>query len=174
MIPDVSTLPAEEVRTMTRRFRADPQDLWDLWTTAPGIEQWWGPPGFAVTVQGLDLRVGGTLRYVMTAVDPQMVAFMQSHGMPVATPAQVTYTEVSPLRRLAYAHLVDFVPGLAAYSTALAVEFSTSAGVVDMRLSFQRMHDAEWSERQCMGWEQELGRLDDLLATSGKGQVLSA
>lgn len=172
MIPDVSTLPAGEVFVMTRRFRADPQDIWDLWTTAKGIEQWWGPPGFSVTVQQIDLRAGGMLRYTMTAVDPEMVAFMQSHGMPTATPAEITYSEVTPLRRLAYAHLVDFVPGQPPYSTALAVDFSDAGGVVDMQLTFQRMHDAEWTERQRMGWDQELGRLDALLVATGKGEVV--
>lgn len=172
MSPDVASLPAGEVFVMTRRFRADPQDIWDLWTTANGIEQWWGPPGFAVTVQEIDLRAGGMLRYTMTAVDPQMIAFMQSHGMPTATPAQVTYTEVAPLCRLAYDHLVDFVPGQKPYATALAVDFTTDAGVVDMVLTFQRLHDAEWTERQRMGWEQELGRLDALLLATGKGAVL--
>jgi uncharacterized protein YndB with AHSA1/START domain len=166
MIQDVATLPEGQRFTMTRRFRAPLQDLWALWTTATGIESWWGPPGFAVTVQAIDLRPGGTLRYTMTAVAPEMVAFMQANGMPTATPAEVTYSEVTPLRRLAYAHLVDFVPGVAPYSTALAVDFRQDGGQAEMVLTFQRMHDAEWSERQRMGWELELGKLEAILATA--------
>jgi uncharacterized protein YndB with AHSA1/START domain len=163
MIPDVSTLPQGETFTMTRRFRADLSELWALWTTARGIESWWGPPGFAVTVQGIDLRAGGMLHYTMTAQRPEMVAFMRANGMPVATQAQITYAEVSPMRRLAYAHLVDFVPGVAPYSTALAVDFSAQGDLAEMQLTFQRMHDAEWTERQRMGWQLELGKLADLL-----------
>ena len=163
MIPDVSTLPPGETFSLTRRFRADLSQLWALWTTAKGIESWWGPTGFAVTVQGIDLRAGGMLHYTMTAHQPQMVAFMQANGMPVATQAQITYAEVTPLKRLAYAHLVDFVPGVAPYSTALAVDFSAHGDLAEMRLTFQRMHDAEWSERQRMGWELELGKLAAIL-----------
>ncbi|MEO8243807.1 MAG: SRPBCC domain-containing protein [bacterium] len=163
MIPDVSTLPEGEVFTMTRRFRATLPDLWALWTTARGIERWWGPPGFAVTVQSIDLRTGGQLHYTMTAHQPEMVAFMQANGMPVSTPSQVTYGEVTPLKRLAYSHLVDFVPGQTPYSTALAVEFHAEGDTSEMQLTFQRMHDAEWSERQRMGWDLELGKLADLL-----------
>ena len=163
MIPDVSTLPQGQRFTMTRRFRATLNDLWALWTTAKGIESWWGPPGFAVTVQSIDLRAGGMLHYTMTAHQPEMVAFMQANGMPTATPAQITYAEVTPLKRLAYSHLVDFVPGVAPYSTELAVDFSQDGALAQMALTFQRMHDAEWSERQRMGWEQELGKLAALL-----------
>ncbi len=151
MIPDVSTLPAGEVFTMTRRFRASLSDLWALWTTAKGIESWWGPPGFAVTVQSIDLQPGGLLHYTMTAHQPEMVAFMQANNMPVATKAQITYGEVTPLKRLAYSHLVDFVPGQAPYSTALAVDFRAEGDIAEMHLTFQRMHDAEWTETAAHG-----------------------
>ena len=167
MIPDVSTLPEGERFSMTRRFRVPVADLWALWTTAHGIESWCGPPGFAVTVHSIDLRVGGALAYTMTAHQPEMVAFMLANGMPTATPAQVTYTEVTPLKRLAYAHPVDFVPGVAPYHTTLAVEFSAEGDESEMRLTFQHMHDAEWTERQRMGWEMELGKLAALLAAAG-------
>lgn len=163
MIPDVATLPIGEVFTMTRRFRVPVADLWDLWTTARGIERWWGPPGFAVTVQSIDLRAGGQLHYTMSAQAPEMVAFMQTNGMPVDTKAQISYAEVSPLQRLAYSHLVDFVPGVAPYHTALAVDFTTQGDDAEMHLTFQRMHDAEWSERQRMGWQLELDKLEAAL-----------
>ena len=78
MIPDLSTLPDGNRFTITRRFRAPLADLWALWTTAQGIERWWGPPGFAVIVQSIDLRVSGTLAYTMTAHQPEMVGFMQA------------------------------------------------------------------------------------------------
>ena len=166
MIPDVSTLPVGQRFTMTRRFRASLADLWALWTTAKGIESWWGPPGFAVTVQSIDLRTGGQLRYTMTAHQPDMVAFMQANGMPVETRAVITYAEVTPMMRLAYAHLVDFVPGVAPYSTALAVDFQALGDQAEMRLTFQRMHDDTWSERQRMGWELELGKLAAVLGSA--------
>jgi uncharacterized protein YndB with AHSA1/START domain len=155
-----------------RRYRAALADLWALWTTPEGVESWWGPPGFAVTVQDMDLRPGGALRYTMTAVAAETVAFMQKAGMPVATPASATYDAVTPMTRLAYRHLVDFVPGRAPYETRMVVDFLPEGDAVLMRLTFDRMHDAEWSERQRMGWELELGKLATLLAERDLGQVL--
>ena len=163
MIPDVATLPEGDRFTMTRRYRATLADLWALWTTAKGIESWWGPPGFAVTVQDIDLRVGGKLHYTMTAHQAEMVAYMKANGMATATACEIVYSEVSPLKRLAYENLVDFVPGVAPYFTALAVDFSAHGDAAEMRLTFQRMHDADWDARQRMGWEQELGKLTAIL-----------
>ena len=59
----------------------------------------WGPQGLAVTVQQMDLRPGGTLYYTMTAMAPQMVAFMQANGMLTATAAQITCDEALPMKR---------------------------------------------------------------------------
>ena len=65
----------------------------------PSIVRWWGPQGLAVTVQQTDLRPGGVLLYAMTAVAPQMVAFMQANGMLTATAAQITCDEALPIKR---------------------------------------------------------------------------
>src|SRR5262252_9620085 len=91
--------------TLERMYRAELQDVWDLWTTKDGIESWWGPGGFAVKVHKLDLRPGGELLYAMTAIDPPQVNFMKKAGMPLTTEARITFTEIVPLRRLAYVHL---------------------------------------------------------------------
>ena len=159
--------------TMERRYRAELPDLWALWTTPAGLESWWGPPGFAVTVQAMDLAPGGTLSYTMTAVAPDMVAFMQKNGMATATPCAATYDAVTPMTRLAYRNLVDFVPNHAPYHTRTVVEFQPESSAILMRLTFDQMHDAEWSERQRMGWELELGKLATLLAKRGLGEVLA-
>src|SRR5262245_3403177 len=63
--------------TLERTYRAELQDVWDLWTTKDGIESWWGPGGFAVTVRKLDLRPGGQLLYAMTAIDPPQIEFLK-------------------------------------------------------------------------------------------------
>lgn len=145
--------------TLERVYRADIQDVWDLWTTKDGIESWWGPGGFVVTVRKLDLRPGGELLYAMTAIDPPQVAFMKKAGMPLTTEACITFTEVVPRRRLAYVHLADFIPGVEPYDVATVVELHATSEGVRMVLTFDAMHSDEWTERAVMGWESELGKL---------------
>ena len=155
--------------SLERVYRADVQDVWDLWTTKDGIESWWGPGGFAVTVRKLDLRPGGELLYVMTAIDPPQIAFMKKAGMPISQEYRITYTGIAPLRRLAYVHLADFIPGVAPYDVATVVELQRVAEGVRMSLTFDAMHSDEWTQRAVMGWTSELGRLDAVIAARKGG-----
>lgn len=155
--------------TLERVYPADVQDVWDLWTTKDGIESWWGPGGFAVTVQKLDLRPGGELLYSMTAIGPPQIEFMKKAGMPLTQELRITFTEIIPLRRLAYTHLTDFIPGVEPYDVATVVELQRVAEGVRMTLSFDAMHSDEWTERAVMGWNSQLGKLDRLIAVPRAG-----
>ena len=150
--------------TLERTYKASLQDVWDLWTTKEGIESWWGPDGFSVKVRKLDLRPGGELHYAMTATAPPQIEFMKKAGMPLTTEAKLTYTEVSPPRRLAYTHLADFIPGVEPYRVAHLIELTPLSDSVRMVLTFDAMHDEEWTNRAKMGWEMEFGKLAKALA----------
>ena len=161
---DRTASPASRRRiTIQRTFRAPIEDVWDLWTTKEGIESWWGPDGFSVKVRKLDLRPGGELLYAMTATAPPQVEFMKKAGMPLTTEARITYTEVTPRRRLAYTHLADFIPGVAPYDVAHLVELHHTARGVRMVLTIDAMHDDVWTQRAVAGWESELGKLARVL-----------
>jgi uncharacterized protein YndB with AHSA1/START domain len=149
--------------TLERTFDGTIEEVWDLWTTAEGIESWWGPDGFTVKVLELDLRAEGHLTYAMTATAPPQVAFMKQAGMPLTTRTRVDYTEVTRHRRLAYLNHADFIPGVAPYKTAMAVDLTVAPGGVRMVLTVDPMHDEVWTQRMAAGWESQLGRLTQLL-----------
>jgi uncharacterized protein YndB with AHSA1/START domain len=148
---------------LERTYRAELQDVWDLWTTKDGIESWWGPGGFAVTVRKLDLRPGGQLLYAMTAIDPPQIEFLKKAGMPLTQEARITFTVIEPLRRLSYIHLADFIPGVDPYDVATVVELLPTADGVRMILTFDAMHSDEWTKLATMGWESELEKLAAVL-----------
>ena len=154
--------------SIQRTYAASINEAWALWTTKSGIESWWGPEGFDVTVTSLDLRPGGELVYLMTAAAPELVAFTKRAGMPLSTECRVTYTEVSPPSRLAYKTLADFVPGVAPYEVATVVELKATADGVKLIVTFDAMHDDDWTERARAGHESQMRKLDALLAASGK------
>jgi uncharacterized protein YndB with AHSA1/START domain len=149
--------------TIERVYAATLEDVWSLWTTREGIESWWGPDGFVVAVRDLDLRAGGELRYAMTAVAADTVAFMRAQGMPITTEARLRYTEVVPRHRLAWLHAVDFIPGVAPYVVGSAIELSRTSAGVRLVMTLDRMHDDVWTQRAAMGWESELGKLGRVL-----------
>ncbi|HET9847729.1 MAG TPA: SRPBCC domain-containing protein [Candidatus Dormibacteraeota bacterium] len=159
------TSQARPTRTVTleRTFDAALEDVWELWTTKDGIESWWGPDGFSVRVNQLELRPGGELLYAMTATAPDQIEFMRKTGMPQTTETRIIYTEIIPRQRLAYQNIVDFVPGVTPYEVATVVEFQKTAQGVRMVLTMDAMHNDQWTQMAVMGWESELGKLSKVL-----------
>jgi uncharacterized protein YndB with AHSA1/START domain len=162
MTKKTATAPKRKI-IIERTYKAPIEDVWDLWTTKDGIESWWGPEGFSVKVQKLDLRPGGELKYTMTAVAPAQIEFMKKAGMPLTTEARITYTEIAPGQRLAYENWVDFIPGVESYAVATLVELHPSDDGVRMVLTLDAMHDEQWTNRAVMGWEGELAKLAKVL-----------
>jgi uncharacterized protein YndB with AHSA1/START domain len=150
--------------TLERTYSSTLEDVWELWTTKDGIESWWGPDGFSVKVHTIDLRPQGKLTYAMIATAAPQIAFMKKAGMPLLTEAEITYTEVERLTRLAYDHLTDFIPGVAPYSVATTVDFRQTKEGVKMLLTIDPMHDQTWTGRMVAGWDSELGKLEKTIA----------
>lgn len=150
--------------TIDRTVEASVEDVWALWTTKEGLESWWGPEGFTTEVHEIDVRVGGRLRYAMTAVAPEQVAFLGRAGMPLTTEQRVSYQDVVPHRRLAYTSLADFIPGVAPYDLATVVELHPNGQGVRMVLTIDALHDDRWTKMAVMGWESQLGKLAKMLA----------
>jgi uncharacterized protein YndB with AHSA1/START domain len=157
------TQPARRRVSIERTFNAAIEDVWELWTTKEGIESWWGPDGFIVKVDRLNFRSGGELVYAMTATAPEQIAFLKKAGMPLTQLARVTYTQVVPLKRLAFTQLADFIPNVKPYEVAMTVDFDPTPGGVRMVLTLDAMHDEQWTKLAVMGWESELGKLAKLL-----------
>ncbi len=139
------------------------KDVWSLWTTKEGIESWWGPDGFEVKVRRLDFHLGGELLYAMTATAPDQIEFMKKAGMPLTTESLVRYTDVVPLKRLAFTQMADFIPGVKPYEVATTVEFEMIPEGVRLVLTLDAMHDEHWTKMAVMGWENELANLGRVL-----------
>jgi uncharacterized protein YndB with AHSA1/START domain len=71
------TLPTDEQILITREFVAPKHLVYKAWTTPELVKRWWNAKRGEVTVAEIDLRVGGTWRYVMVTGDGFEVGF---HG----------------------------------------------------------------------------------------------
>lgn len=150
--------------TLERTFDASVKEVWDLWTTREGIESWWGPEGFEVEVRQLELREGGGMEYAMRATGADQIDYMKKAGMPLITVHQLTFTEVTPGTRLAYTALADFIPGVEPYEMKTAIDFTTAPDGARIVLTFDAMHDDQWTRLAVMGREGELDRLAEILS----------
>jgi len=84
----IVTLPTDEEILITREFDAPPHLVYKAWTTPELVKRWWAGKRGEVTSVEIDLRVGGTWRYVMLASEGFEVAF---HG---------EYREIVPGERI--------------------------------------------------------------------------
>lgn len=151
--------------TLERTYKASIAELWDLWTTKDGFESWWGPDGFRVEVQRLEARMGGAVHYVMIADSPEMIAAMKQTGRPGSTESRATFTVFQPQTRLSLTHRIDFVPGVTAYDSTMAVEFVPSGDRVRMIVTLDPMHDEQMTRMAVMGFTSQLGNLDKRFAS---------
>ena len=71
------TLPTDEQILITREFDAPKHLVYQAWTTPELVKRWWSGQRGEMTVVEIDLRVGGTWRYVLAAEGGFDVAF---HG----------------------------------------------------------------------------------------------
>jgi uncharacterized protein YndB with AHSA1/START domain len=112
------TLPTDEQILITREFAAPKHVVYKAWTTPELVERWWAGRRGKMTVTEIDLRVGGTWRYVLVTEGGFEVGFhgefreivpnerivttevyegAEAQGMPVSDAPinTVTFTEVN-------------------------------------------------------------------------------
>jgi uncharacterized protein YndB with AHSA1/START domain len=92
------TLPTDEQILITREFDAPKHLVYMAWTTPELVRRWWNAKRGEVTVAEIDLRVGGTWRYVMVTDDGFEVAF---HG---------EYREIVPNERIVSTEVYEGAP----------------------------------------------------------------
>jgi len=92
------TFPTDTQILITREFDAPKHLVYRAWTTPELIERWWSGERGQVTKAEVDLRVGGTWRYVMIANEGDEVAF---HG---------EFRELVPHERIVNTEIYEGVP----------------------------------------------------------------
>jgi uncharacterized protein YndB with AHSA1/START domain len=110
------TLPTDEQILITREFDAPKDLVWKAWTTPELVKRWWGAKRGEVTLAEIDLRVGGTWRYVAVTPDGYEVAF---HG---------EYREIVPNERLVSTEAFEGVPDPDANATVNTATFTEEDG----------------------------------------------
>ncbi|NGX98809.1 MAG: SRPBCC domain-containing protein, partial [Candidatus Afipia apatlaquensis] len=126
-----------------RIYDASIEDVWALWTTKEGLEEWFAPEGMRVEMTALQLRVGGAFDYVMTAVGAEQVAYLANLDMRQTARVSGRLVEIVRHRRLRIRFDMDFVPGVETYPYDMLVEMSVEAGRVRMVLTADRHPDPE-------------------------------
>jgi uncharacterized protein YndB with AHSA1/START domain len=92
------SLPTDEQILITREFDAPKHLVYKAWTTPELVKRWWGAKRGEVRVADIELRVGGTWRYVGVMEDGSEIAF---HG---------EYREIVPNERIVSTEVFEGMP----------------------------------------------------------------
>jgi uncharacterized protein YndB with AHSA1/START domain len=92
---DGTSATADREIVLTRDFDAPRERVWEAYTDERHLPHWFGPYGFTLTMHSIDVRPGGTWRYIMHGPDGRDWSNRQ------------TYQEVVRPERLVYLHGED-------------------------------------------------------------------
>ncbi|MEU6432573.1 SRPBCC domain-containing protein [Microbispora sp. NPDC046973] len=152
--------PSLSTARLERTYDAPAELVWELLTTAAGLEEWWVPDGFEIRVGELELRPGGRLRYTLTATAPDQVAFMRNTGNPVSAEFRKRFTEVASPTRLAYLSLIDFVPGHEPYEHLTTIDVESAGDRTNLVMTLDPLHDETWTRQHRAHRGDELDNLE--------------
>lgn len=153
-------MPCPNGSRLERTYDAPAELIWELWTTAAGLADWFAPSGFEIQVSELELKPGGRLRYTMTATGPEQVDFMRKTGNPVSVEVSKTFTEVAPPTRLAYLSLIDFVPDHEPYEHLTTVDIVPAGERTNVVMTLEPLHDETWTQQHHAHRSHELDNLE--------------
>jgi uncharacterized protein YndB with AHSA1/START domain len=150
---DANTADREIV--IERTVNAPRELVWQAWTEADQIAQWWGPNGFTTTIHAMNVRVGGVWRFIM-------------HG-PDGTdyPNRIVYREIVKPERLVYDHDDGNDPPSHGFRSTVTFVAQGRKTKVTLRAVFASAGAREASVKfgAIEGGAQTLARLDQHVAT---------
>jgi uncharacterized protein YndB with AHSA1/START domain len=147
----VVTLPEDTQILITREFDAPARLVYRAWTTPELVRRWWSGDRGEVTSAEIDLRAGGTWRFVMKANAGFEVAF---HG---------EYREIVPAERIVSTEVFEGMPDAEALNT---ITFTEADGRTTMSIlvqhSSQEHRDAHINSGMEGGMQEALDRLEEV------------
>jgi uncharacterized protein YndB with AHSA1/START domain len=148
------TLPTGEQILITREFDAPRHLVYRAWTTPELVRRWWHAGRGEVTVVEIDLRVGGTWRYVMAAAGGVEVGF---HG---------EFLEIVPDARIVSTEVYEGMPDAAAVNTlTLAVVDGRTTLAILVQHTSKEHRDAHVESGMEEGLQDAMDLLEEVAAS---------
>jgi uncharacterized protein YndB with AHSA1/START domain len=148
------TTPTDEEIVMTRLFDAPRQLVFEAMTKPEHVKRWWGclGEGYSVPVCEIDLRVGGTWRFVNR--HPHGEAAFHGEYREIAPPGRLVFTEI----------FEDFPDSVSVVTTVLTEEGAKTRMIATVRYPSREVRDVVLSTGMSTGAGLSYDRLEDLVA----------
>lgn len=148
----VTVEPARHDIVLTRVFDAPRELVFKTYTDPELIPRWWGPRNLTTTVERMDVRPGGSWRFVQRDAEGHEFAF---HGL---------YHEVSPPERIVDTFEFEGMPGHVALETTTLEDLGGRTRLTTITV-FQTIEDRNGMVASGMeqGATESMDRLEELL-----------
>jgi uncharacterized protein YndB with AHSA1/START domain len=149
----VVTTPTDREIHIERMFDAPRDQVFAAFTDPDLIPEWWGPRGTTTVVDRMDVKAGGTWRFVIRDPDGAEHGF---HG---------TYREVTPPERIVWTFEFEGFPGHVSVDTATFVDLGDQTKMIATSL-FHTLEERDGMLGSGMekGMNETYQRLDEILA----------
>jgi uncharacterized protein YndB with AHSA1/START domain len=152
------TTPSDLEIAMTRVFHAPRRLVFDALTKPELVKQWLlGPPGWTMPVCEIDLRVGGTYRYVWRHADGKEMG-VGGVFREIMAPERITHTERFEQ---------PWYPGEALVTNVLVELGGQTTLTLTLRFDTRETRDAVLKSGMESGVAVSYDRLEQLLASQG-------
>lgn len=148
------TTPSDLEITMTRLFHAPRRLVFEAMTKPEHVKQWWGRlgEGYSVPVCEIDLRPGGTWRFVNR--HPKGEAAFHGEYREITPPSRVVFTEI----------FEQFPDTVSVVTSDLTEEGDQTRLTVTVRYPSQMVRDMVMASGMSKGAGISYDRLEDLVA----------
>jgi uncharacterized protein YndB with AHSA1/START domain len=137
----------ERVLRLERLIPAPPEKIFALWTEPELMAKWWGPDGYELARQELDVRAGGRWRTSMRSPEGKLVTMS---GI---------YRSIEAPRRLVFSWAWEDEAGNRGHETEVTVTLAAAPGGTRLVLVQQLFENRESRDGHDRGWSSTLDRL---------------
>jgi len=148
------TTPSDREIVLTRVFDAPRSLVFEAFTKPELLKRWFGPHGWSLTVCEVDLRVGGTFRFVLRGPDGTE---MEMRG---------TYREIVAPERSVHTESFDDYPGESQVTTVLVEREGKTTLTATVLYASREIRDAVVKSGMEHGAAESYDRLAELLASA--------
>lgn len=148
------TTPTEREIVLTRVFNAPRRMVFDAFTKPELLKRWFGPRGWELVVCEIDLRVGGTFRFVLRGPDGRDM------GM------RGVYREITPPERSVHMESFDDYPGESQVTTVMVEQGGRTTMTATVLYPSREVRDIVISTGMEHGAAESYDKLAELLEST--------
>lgn len=148
------TTPTDQEIVLTRVFNAPRRMVFDAFTKPELLKRWFGPRGWELVVCEIDLRVGGTFRFVLRGPDSRDM------GM------RGVYREITPPERSVHMESFDDYPGESQVTTVMVEQGGRTTMTATVLYPSREVRDIVISTGMEHGAAESYDKLAELLEST--------